>query len=553
MSIKCPKCGYVRMPGNPAPEGECPQCGVIYARVAGKLKPEEIITRKPQVKENPQTEQCTSPDVLRELNLLIKSHYGLIWFKTADDDRAHTLLSHLADSLGLSFFTWKLTQGLKRTDIDGAVYMTAEPKSALDHVISSKYPAIYLFQGLGHFLNDVGVAARLEEVAREFSSLNGAMIITGEDINIPEGIRALLAEVAMPIPQRKEYEELLKNIIRDINAKIKVKIEISTPDLNRLMNNLSGLTLLEAEKILTRSIIEDGSLNAKDIQRVIDAKRAVVEKDGLLEYYPQESGMSEIADMATLKAWLGKRKMIINEPERAVSFGLTFPKGILLLGVPGSGKSLCAKAVSMEWGLPLLKMDPSNLYNKYIGESERNFKRAMTTAEKMSPVILWIDEIEKAFASGGSEDGGVSQRILGTFLSWMQDRKGDVFVVATANDVEKLPPEFLRKGRFDEIFFVDLPDDESRAAIFSIHIRKRGKDPETFNIQDLAALSEGFSGAEIEQTVVSALYGAFSQNCELSDELLKTEILKTRPLSVIRAEHIEKLRQWALSRTVNAH
>jgi len=541
------------MPGNPAPEGECPQCGVIYARIAGNLKHDEDIVQKREASENPIKEQCASPDILRELNLLIRSHYGLICFKTADEERAQTLLGHLADSLGLKLFTWKLTQGLKRTDIEGAVYMTAEPKSALDHVISSKFPAIYLFQGIGHFMNDPGIAARLEEASRSLSCINGAVIITGEDLNIPESTRFLMAEVSMPVPQRKEYEELLKNIIRDMNSKANISIQISETDLNKLMNNLSGLTLLEAEKILTRSIIEDGSLNARDIQRVIDAKRAIVEKDGLLEYYPQESGMSEIADMATLKEWLNKRKMIINEPSRAVSFGLTFPRGILLLGIPGSGKSLCAKAVSMEWGLPLLKMDPSNLYNKYIGESEHNFKRAMTTAEKMSPVILWIDEIEKAFASGGSEDGGVSQRILGTFLSWMQDRKGDVFVVATANDVEKLPPEFLRKGRFDEIFFVDLPDAESRAAIFAIHIKKRGKNHESFKIEELASMSEGFSGAEIEQAVVSALYGAFSQNCELNDELLKNEILKTRPLSIIRAEHIQRLRQWASSRTVNAH
>jgi SpoVK/Ycf46/Vps4 family AAA+-type ATPase len=362
-----------------------------------------------------------------------------------------------------------------------------------------------------------------------------------------------VAEIAAPAPKREEYSELLNNIIRDLRAKTEVRVEINEDEMNRLLNNLKGLTLLEAEKILTRAIIEDGGLNAKDLQRVIDAKRVVVERDGLLEYFPAEHGMSEIADMASLKDWLNKRRMIITEPERAVSFGLVFPKGILLLGVPGAGKSLCAKAVSMEWGLPLLKMDPSNLYNKYIGESERNFKRAMETAEKMAPVILWIDEIEKAFASGGSEDGGVSQRVLGTFLSWMQDRKGDVFVVATANDVEKLPPEFLRKGRFDEVFFVDLPDVESRAAIFSIHLRKRGKDPAKFGIEALAAAAEGFSGAEIEQVVVSGLYGAFSANCELTNDMLITEIGRTRPLSVTRAEQIENLRAWASERTVSAH
>ncbi len=540
----------MRNPDDPGPQTECPRCGVIYARVEARLgRCSETGTLEASC-EKPST--CDAPDIIRELALLIKSHYGLIWFKTAEEERAESLLTHLADSLGLKLFTWTLTQGIKRADLDGPVYMTTEPKAALDHIISSDYPAIYHFQGIGPFLNDPAISVRLCDAARKYSSIDASIILTGIEMNIPENLKPYLAEISPPAPKREEYSELLSNIIRDLRAKKEVRVEITQEELNLLLNNLKGLTLLEAEKILTRAIIEDGSLNAKDIQRVIDAKKTVVEKDGLLEYFPAEHGMSEIADMASLKDWLNKRRMIISEPEKAVKFGLTFPKGILLLGVPGSGKSLCAKAVSMEWGLPLLKMDPSNLYNKYIGESERNFKRAMEAAEKMAPVILWIDEIEKAFASGGSEDGGVSQRVLGTFLSWMQDRKGDVFVVATANDVEKLPPEFLRKGRFDEVFFVDLPDAGSRAAIFSIHLRKRGKDPAKFNIEALAETSEGFSGAEIEQVVVSGLYGAFSANCELTNDMLITEIGRTRPLSVTRAEQIETLRSWASERTVSA-
>ncbi len=551
MGKKCLKCGYIRNDVDPGPLTECPRCGVIYARVEARLgkQPEAENQEKECEKPSP----GAIPDIVREIALLIKSHYGLIWIKTAEEDRTESLLSHLADSLGLKLFIWTLTHGLRRTDMDGPVYMTTEPKAALDHVISSDFPAIYLFEGLGPFLSDPAIAARLLDAARKYSPLDASTILTGSDMNIPENLKPYLAQVSPPAPRREEYSELLNNIIRDLRHKTDVKIEITKNELNQLLNNLKGLTLLEAEKILTRAIIEDGGLNAKDIQKVIDAKRTVVERDGLLEYFPAEHGMSKIADMATLKDWLNKRRMIITEPERAVSFGLAFPKGILLLGVPGSGKSLCAKAVSMEWGLPLLKMDPSNLYNKYIGESERNFKRAMETAEKMAPVILWIDEIEKAFASGGSEDGGVSQRVLGTFLSWLQDRKGDVFVVATANDVEKLPPEFLRKGRFDEVFFVDLPDAESRAAIFSIHLKRRGKDPAKFDIETLAKAADGFSGAEIEQVVVSGLYGAFSANCELTNDMLIAETGRTKPLSVIRAEQIEDLREWASERTVSAH
>ena len=311
---------------------------------------------------------------------------------------------------------------------------------------------------------------------------------------------------------------------------------------------------MEAEKVLTKSIVEDGMLAPDDINKVIEEKIKVVEREGLLEYYPNEETMDSVADLRGLKSWLAKRKEIILQPEKAREFGLTFPKGVLLLGVPGCGKSLCAKAVAMEWGLPLLKLDPSNLYNKYIGESEKNFKRAMQTAEKLSPVILWIDEIEKAFSSvSGDQDAGVSTRIFGTFLSWLQDRNGDVFIVATANDVQKLPPEFMRKGRFDEIFFVDVPDEESRGAIFKIHLEKRGKSASNFDINSLVEVSDGFSGSEIEQVIVSALYTAFSNNTEVTTQLLLKEINGTKPLTVTMKDRIDNLRQWAKERTVSAH
>jgi len=264
--------------------------------------------------------------------------------------------------------------------------------------------------------------------------------------------------------------------------------------------------------------------------------------------YLVEAALSGIADLRSLKAWLGKRKAVVTQPERAKEFGLIFPRGMLLLRVPGCGKSLCAKAVSAEWQMPLLKLDPSNLYNKYIGASERNFKRAMRTAEQIAPVFLWIDELEKAFAAGGGEDGGVSQRILGSFLTWMQDRTGDVFVVATATDISRLPAEFLRKGRFDEIFFVDLPDAATRAEIFRIHIENRGKDSGSFDLEVLSTATPGFSGSEIEEVVVSSLYSAFSGAGTITTESLLKEATGTVPLSVSRAEHVGKLRVWARER-----
>jgi SpoVK/Ycf46/Vps4 family AAA+-type ATPase len=338
-----------------------------------------------------------------------------------------------------------------------------------------------------------------------------------------------------------------------LNRRGHVTVDQTPDETQRLLQNLRGLTLLEAEKVLTKAIIEDGQLSPDDIRKVVEAKKQLIEREGLLEYYPVEESLAEVADLATLKDWLRKRQVIVETPERASEFGLEFPRGVLLLGVPGCGKSLCAKAVAMEWGLPLLKLDPSNLYNKYIGESERNFKRAVAAAERMAPVILWIDELEKAFAGAGDHDGGVTMRILGTFLSWLQDRRGDVFVVATANDVQRLPAEFLRKGRFDEIFFVDLPDDETRAKIFDIHLRKRGQEGVDFDLPNLAAVSDGFSGSEIEQVVVAGLYTAFSEKQTLSTDALLREVAATRPLSKMMAEKVAALRAWAEGRTVRAN
>jgi SpoVK/Ycf46/Vps4 family AAA+-type ATPase len=257
--------------------------------------------------------------------------------------------------------------------------------------------------------------------------------------------------------------------------------------------------------------------------------------------------------LAGLKAWLAKRRLILTEPARASEFGLSFPKGILLLGVPGCGKSLCAKAVAREWALPLLKLDTGSLYDKFIGETEKNFRRAMDTAERVAPDVLWIDEIEKAFAAGGGDaDGGLSTRLLGGFLTWLQDRHGDVFVVATANDIDRLPPELLRKGRFDEIFFVDLPDAEARAAIFALHLAKRAQPAERFDLPALASAAKGFSGSEIEQAVVSALYSTFSAHAALTTTLLLAELQGTRPLSQTMGEKLAALRAWARDKCVSA-
>jgi len=495
----------------------------------------------------------TGQDPLRDLELLIRSRYGLIVVDTVEDERAETLLRLVADRLSMPLFLWSRSKGLRRDGAAGPVYGTADALQALAHIAGTHVDALFYMAAFEPLLANDAVAERLREIATEYAGRAGAIVLTGAGLQLPEPLRRLSATVTLPPPEPAEYRRMLDGIVRDLRKRMNVNVELSEAATARLLANLRGLTMLEAEKILTKAIVEDNRLTDADVAHVMTYKKEIVEREGVLEYYPVEETMAQVADLAGLKDWLRKRAHIITSPEEAAGFGLTFPKGVLLVGVPGCGKSLCAKAVAMEWGLPLLKLDPGRLYNKYIGESEKNFARAMATAERLAPCVLFIDELEKAFSSGGGEDGGVSQRVLGTFLSWLQDRKSEVFTVATANDVSRLPPEFLRKGRFDEVFFVDLPDTDARRAILDIHLSKRGHDPARFDAVAITAATDGFSGAEIEQAIVSALYTAFAAQSPLTTDVLLREIAATRPLSVVMAERVAAVRAWAEGRTVRAN
>jgi SpoVK/Ycf46/Vps4 family AAA+-type ATPase len=318
------------------------------------------------------------------------------------------------------------------------------------------------------------------------------------------------------------------------------------------VQSLQGLTLNEAERVLIRSIVHDGRLSADDLPLILDAKKQKISQSGLIEFFPRQENFDGIGGLKALKKWLLVRKGAFSE--EAKKFGIDPPRGVLLLGIQGCGKSLMAKAIAQEWELPLLRLDTGSLFSKYIGETETNAREAIRLAESLAPVVLWIDEIEKAFTSqnGSDADGGVSARLLGTFLSWMQEKKAPVFVVATANNISLLPPELLRKGRFDEIFFMDLPAAEERAEIFRLHLQRRKRDPSAFDLDALARAAEGFSGAEIEQGIVSALYAAFSSRRELSTDDIFHELKSTRPLSLVMKEQIDRMRAWAEGRTVSA-
>jgi AAA+ superfamily predicted ATPase len=491
-------------------------------------------------------------EALADLELLIRSRYGIIHIDTVEEERVQLLLRHLSDRLALPLFLWTRTRGICRDGHANGIYQTQEPAQALAHVATAQLAALYHFPAFDGITRGDIITERLREVAAELGRRAGALVVTGTGLEFPPALRPLVASMPLPAPSHDELRSLVRHIARDLGQRRRVEVRLGGADEARLLAALQGLTLLEAEKVLTRAMVEDGVLDASDIAHVVDAKKRLVEQEGVLEYYPAGDSMGDVAGMTGLKEWLRKRAGTVRDPERAAEWGLTFPRGMLLIGVPGSGKSLAARAVAGEWGLPLLRMDTGSLYNRYVGETESNFRRAMRTAEAVAPCVLFIDEMEKAFAQGGTEDGGLSTRVLGSFLSWMQDRTAHVFVVATANDVSKLPPELLRKGRFDETFFVDLPDADTRAAILDVHLRRRKQDPANFNLPLVATATRGFSGAEVEQVVVAALYTAFAAGMPLAQEHLLREAASTRPLSVTMAERIESLRDWARERTVPA-
>jgi SpoVK/Ycf46/Vps4 family AAA+-type ATPase len=491
-------------------------------------------------------------DALADLELLIRSRYGLIHIDTVEEARVQLLLRHLSDRLTLPLFLWSRTRGIARDGHANAIYETQEPAQALAHVVSSPLAALYHFPAFDGLHGNDLIVQRLKEVAAELGRRSGALVITGTGLDFPPALRQLVATMPLPVPSESELRSLIQHIARDMGRRSAVSVRLTAADEARMLQSLRGLTLLEAEKVLTRAIVEDGILDGADIVHVLDAKKRLVEQEGVLEYYPAEESLADVAGMDGLKEWLRRRSGVLTDPDRARAFGLDFPRGLLLIGVPGCGKSLCARTVAAEWKLPLLRMDTASLYNRFVGETENNFRRAMRTAEAVAPCVLFIDELEKAFATGGAEDGGVSMRVLGTFLTWLQERKAPVFVVATANDVARLPPEFLRKGRFDETFFVDLPEPAARAEILAIHLRRRRQDPGEFDLPVVAAATRGFSGAEIEQVIVSALYAAFAADAPLTTAQLLREAAATRPLSVMMAEKIAALRAWAAGRTVPA-
>ena len=493
-----------------------------------------------------------SPVQLEELGILIRAHHPLLLIESVEEDRVHSLLKHLAEKRGIPLFSWTQTDGLERElPTQGRTPETKTSRSCLAFIERADQPAIFHLRGFSEFVRDGANVVHLKQIYRQYFQHEGAVVISGSGVDLPPELEPLFTVVELGSPTPEAYRQFVTSVLRDVAKRLSITVDLSASDVSRLLNALHGLTFFEVQKIITQTLVEDGKLAAEHINRIVDAKRKSIERTGVLEYFPHDEQLADIAGMSKLKSWLQKRQAVFTEPTRAKDFGLTPPKGLLLIGVQGCGKSLCAKAIAAEWKLPLIRLDPSSLYQKYVGETEKNLRRAIKAAEDMAPIVLWIDEIEKAL-NQSDQDMGISTRVLGTFLTWMQEKKESVFVIATANDISRLPPELLRKGRFDEIFFVDLPVREVREKILGIHIKRRGRDPSDFDLAAMADAAEGFSGAELEQAVVSALYTAFSKNEELATDAILEEIKGTRPLSVTMAEKVDTLRAWASNRAVLA-
>ena len=486
------------------------------------------------------------------LRLLINSRNPIITVETTEEQRFVGLLSAVASDLNVPLFIWSVTEGLARSG-GAALYNSDQPEQALANLATIQGEGIYLLKDFARYCDNDRISRRLRDLADGFRTARRSIVLLAATFNLPPELRADAVPFQLGLPSAEELLPGVKRVLSEVSREQNLPTSLDIPAINQVAKNLVGLTEEESQRVLRKCLLSRGRADLGLLDDVLEAKREALHTDGLLETVKRDASFSDVAGLSKLRDWIGKRKSALTaEGQR---FGLVAPKGILITGVQGCGKSLAARAVAGEWGYELARLDAGALYDKFVGESEKRLRKALELAQKLSPVVLWIDEIEKAFASAGSSgdaDAGLSQRLLATLLTWMQDRESGVFLAATSNNITILPPEMMRKGRFDEIFFVDLPATATRSTLFALHLKKRGRDATTFDLQKLALASGGFSGAEIEQVIAAGLYSAFSQKQQLSTEILLAEIQATHPLSVTRAEEIAAIREWARNRAVPA-
>ncbi len=481
-----------------------------------------------------------------ELNILVQAQYPLIYLITPEEERAEQAIDRIAkDNAGYKrVFVWTVTRGMVEygQSRQSTQHNTVSPEAAIEWTTRQKDGGIYIFKDLHPFIEGPVITRWLRDAIASFKGSEKAIILMSPVQILPIELEKEVVVLDYPLPNLAELNQVLSARLAESKTK-----RLNTETREKLLKAALGLTKDEAEKVYRKAQVKAGQLTENEVEIVLSEKKQLIRRNGILEYIEEDETIDSVGGLEELKRWLKQRSNAFTE--RAREYGLPQPKGMLILGVPGCGKSLIAKTTSRLWGLPLLRLDMGRVYDgSTVGRSEANLRSALKTAESISPVILFIDELDKAFAGGGGSgdsDGGTSGRIFGSFLTWMQEKKSPVFVMATANRVERLPGEFLRKGRFDEIFFVDLPNPAERRDIFNIHLGKRRSEINRFDLEQLTKISDGFSGAEIEQAIIAAMYDAFAQEREFTQLDIIAAIKATLPLSRTMTEQVTALRDWA--------
>jgi len=522
-------------------------------------------------------------DALQRLKVLIDSSTAIVVMETVEETRAVRMVRAACSALNLAVFEWSIASGLMRCGssvgevVSGgydfadpntpenagmdsieqnvkALYNSREPAQMLANLEGISVEAAFILKDLHRHMDDPVVVRRLRDVGQRFASNRKTIILTAPKIEIPPELRSLVEYFELPLPDRQRLRQIIDETLVRISKTHTLQRKLDAAGLNAVAESLRGLTEEEAERAISQALVTRYALCPEIVSDVLEAKKSLLKRSEMLEFVDASANMDNVGGLENLKQWLAQRHGAWEDGAR--EFGLEPPRGVIILGVQGCGKSLCARAVAGAWQLPLVKFDTSVVYDKYIGETEKRIRKVFQVAEGLAPCVLWIDELEKVFAGSGADsasaDAGVSSRLLASFLSWMQDRRAPVFVAATCNNVTALPPELIRKGRFDELFFVDLPSQEDRRQILSIQLAKRKRNPEDFDLERVAVAADGYSGAEIDAAVQGALYSAYSQKKQLSTQLLLAAIAQTVPLSTTRAEEVQALRDWAGGRAVPA-
>ncbi len=488
----------------------------------------------------PPAESKTDPH--DELGRLIRSRFSIVFVGSHEEARAEGVVAGAARSCGRRTFVWSISSGLTQLGHPESDDATSEPRTALERVAALEGADVVVMRDLAsHIEQDPRIERLLRDIARDTQH---TIVLLGPHGAIPDGLRHVAAIYDLPRPDHALIDAHVRARVAASTREHGIEQLLDDAGLATLAAQLRGLTLEQVDLVLAHLLHDDGRLDPSDLGRAAAEKARLLAATGVVSLESASHGLEWVAGFTDLKRWVGSRARAF-EPE-AVSFGITPPRGLLLTGVPGCGKSFVAKAIAHDWNMPLLRLDAGSLFDSYIGSSERNLREALATADALAPSVLWIDEIEKGFGGTGpsESDGGLGYRMLGTLATWMQERPSPVFLLATSNDITKLPPELTRQGRFDETFFVDLPDALAREHLYRLQLARNGRDHASFDCAALAAATPGFSGAEIEQSVTNALYVAFEAGRELTTEDILGEAATTSPLSQVNPQAIAAIREW---------